>query len=302
MPFRSLSWCMLIIGIAAISFLFTNANHGWSAESQDEYMAGYIGAGAEKVGSDKCVMCHSDKIPASLFTHVALIDNNPENADYGFGCEGCHGPGGSHMGNAAGILDPKKMSVDGITDLCSKCHDELGSFERKSWLLSDHYLSDISCLGCHGGHSDNPKFLSNENKLDLCYSCHADKKAEFNMRAHHPVEESDSGCEMCHNPHSGNIDYQLNDDGDRLCFGCHADKEGPFIFNHDVSMASGGNGCLTCHFAHGSNADNLLRDPNRLCLQCHTDRGPKDHFIGSCWSTGCHTEIHGSNADPLFFK
>lgn len=297
MALRRNSWFILVGGAIILLIVTMLPVTGWS---QDDYLAEYIGTDADSVGSDACLMCHSDMTPTSLFTHATIIDNDPGNPDFGYGCEGCHGPGGSHMGDVAGILYPPSMSVDEVTDLCTKCHGNVRSFALNTWYLSEHYGNDLSCISCHGGHSDYDAFLVTEVSLDLCNSCHSEKRAEFNMRSHHPVDEGQLECLSCHNPHSGEFEYQLVADGDELCFECHADKQGPFIYDHPVSQANGGDGCTTCHFVHGSNTDNLLRFPNRLCLQCHTDRGPDTHDPGSCWTAGCHSEIHGTNGHPLF--
>jgi len=298
MPRRRMSWLVLLLSVAVVMAMTMDSA---VRSSEDEYMAGYTGADAELSGSDMCAMCHSDMVPTTLLAHAALIDTNTSNPDYGYGCEGCHGPGGNHMGDAAGILYPPMMTAEGVTELCTKCHSSLRSFDAGGWMLSEHYFADMSCLACHSGHSEFNYFLVQDSKLEICYSCHAEKYAEFNMRSHHPVEEGQLGCESCHNVHSGMYEGQLNNDGDMLCFECHTDKQGPFIYNHDVSMASGNDGCLTCHYVHGSNADNLLMLPHRVCQECHTDQRPADHFPGTCWSTNCHVDIHGSNTHPLFF-
>jgi predicted CXXCH cytochrome family protein len=71
-------------------------------------------------------------------------------------------------------------------------------------------------------------------------------------------------------------------------------------------------GCTTCHNPHGSiNAKLLTQRDVNLCLRCHAQApgssttqvfiGNIDHtgFIrmGACWSSGCHTAVHGSNVD-----
>jgi DmsE family decaheme c-type cytochrome len=264
-------------------------------------MADYTGADADMVGSDTCVMCHQDYVPGNVFSHQSILDNDPGSDYYGYGCEGCHGPGGNHMGDPAGIINPPMLDSEGITDLCSNCHDSLREYDYQEWTLSEHYYLDASCLECHGGHSDNDDFLQYETAEELCYTCHTEKRAEFSMRAHHPVEEGLMGCNSCHNPHSGMYDGQLIADGSELCYSCHGDKEGPFIYDHPAGMAAGGDGCMTCHFTHGSNSDSLLRLPHRVCQQCHTDKEPTTHHPGTCWSAGCHVEVHGSNSHPLFF-
>jgi hypothetical protein len=59
----------------------------------------------------------------------------------------------------------------------------------------------------------------------------------------------------------------------------------------------------------------VQRDMN-LCLKCHAQiQGPAvgagfyignvDHSgflrFGTCWTSGCHTSVHGSNTQPFFF-
>jgi DmsE family decaheme c-type cytochrome len=288
--------------IAVLTVLFLFITYGAAVRStEDDYLEGYTGADAELVGSESCLMCHSDYTPDNMFTHVSLIDGNPDNADYGYGCEGCHGPGGNHMGDVSGIINPPMLSNDDLTELCSKCHDDLRTYSEEDWFLGEHYLSDTTCLACHSGHSSNDDFLIDESVEELCYTCHSQARAEFSLRSHHPVDEEQMGCVSCHNPHSGRYEYLLVEEGDDLCFTCHADKEGPFVYDHPVSTAAGGDGCRTCHLVHGSNTDSLLRLPHRLCEQCHTEQTPENHFAGTCWSSGCHVDIHGSNSHPLFF-
>ncbi len=306
------------IGITAvILIMILAAGVGWSQEDDPaegieaeevgepvaelSYMDLYVGADADRTGTQACLMCHSAYRPGSAFTHVSYIELDPNNPDNGYSCEGCHGAGSKHMGNAAGIINPSMLDGDRLTDLCSKCHNDLRSFETQAWYMSEHYNADIFCLNCHSGHSENDYFLVNEDRLELCYTCHSEKRGEFNMRSHHPVGEDQMGCSDCHNPHSGYYESQLNTEGDELCFGCHGDKQGPFIYDHDMGMATGGDGCVTCHSVHGSNSDNLLKYPHNLCTQCHTDIVPSGHFPGTCWTSGCHSEIHGSNSHPLYF-
>jgi DmsE family decaheme c-type cytochrome len=296
----------IIVGSSIlILMVLLTAGIVWSQDAKKEvvpaYMDTYIGADADQVGSAKCLMCHPKRKPSNTFTHLALLDLDTNSPYYGFGCEGCHGPGGKHNGNKLGIINPNKLSPDEANQFCSKCHSDLRSYNYKSWLMSDHNAAGLDCLSCHGGHSENDKFLKEKDQTELCYSCHAEKRAEFSMRSHHPLKEGHITCDNCHNPHSGDNNNQLVAEGDELCFKCHGDKQGPFVFDHDLSPAMGGNGCLTCHFSHGGNADNLLRFPHRLCLQCHSDKTAEAHHPGTCWATGCHSQIHGSYTSELFF-
>jgi DmsE family decaheme c-type cytochrome len=129
---------------------------------------------------------------------------------------------------------------------------------------------------------------------------------------HHPVPEQKMNCAQCHDPHGSDIFKpagglamaRLNEN----CAQCHREQTRPFVFEHPALRE----GCTVCHSPHASVNQKLLiqRDVN-LCLRCHAQLqsavgqlyiGNIDHtaFIrmGTCWSAGCHTAIHGSNVDP----
>jgi predicted CXXCH cytochrome family protein len=98
---------------------------------------------------------------------------------------------------------------------------------------------------------------------------------------------------------------------DQSCAQCHRNQARPFVFQHDALRE----GCVVCHNPHGSINQKMLieSDPN-LCLRCHAQvQGPAvpsghvyigntDHtaflHMGTCWTAGCHTAVHGSNVDP----
>ena len=91
------------------------------------------------------------------------------------------------------------------------------------------------------------------------------------------------------------------------CAACHREQTRPFVFEHPALRE----GCTACHNPHGSiNAKLLIQRDVNLCLRCHAQvQGkPGDFYIGSvphtsyirmgtCWSAGCHTAVHGSNVD-----
>lgn len=278
----------------------------WSEDDktseQKTYFERYTGADAEKLGSETCLVCHDDKFPMKVQNHINLIDRDPDNSEFGFGCETCHGPGGMHNGDIDGILVPEKLTSKESADLCSKCHVKLGSYRKNAWLSSDHFYSDLDCFSCHQGHSTNRSFLIEKTITDTCIKCHLRQKLEFNQRSHHPVNDGLLSCSSCHNAMSGQFEHQLVNEGDELCFKCHADKQGPFIFDMGIGTDVGGDGCRSCHIPHGSSTDSLLKYPRRLCLDCHSEMTDNAHFPGTCWQDGCHAEVMGSNSDPLFFE
>ncbi|HTR42102.1 MAG TPA: cytochrome c3 family protein [Pseudomonadales bacterium] len=219
--------------------------------------------GAHYVGNKACADCHADivrKFPTSPHSRLH-IENAAVNGQGG--CESCHGPGSEHIrsgGSASLIINPGK----------------------------------------------NPA---------SCFQCHLDVESEFNLPQHHPVIEGHMNCVDCHDPHGGDI---FKPEGglamarqNQSCSQCHEAQTRPFVFEHEAMRE----GCTVCHNPHGSINEKMLidNDPN-LCMRCHAQvQGPNvplghiyigntDHTtflqVGTCWTSGCHTAVHGSNVDP----
>jgi DmsE family decaheme c-type cytochrome len=182
---------------------------------------------------------------------------------------------------------------------------------------SIHTQNNVSCISCHSPHMPQTKeFLLAKAQPELCYSCHLQQKAQFEMPFRHRVNEGLVQCSDCHNPHGtvGPKQVRTSAIQDAVCFTCHTDKQGPFVFEHEPVKIEG---CASCHIPHGGANVHMLRvsNVNLLCLQCHTNSlmngktgnapgTPSFHsqqtFFKSC--TLCHVQIHGSNFDPTFFK
>jgi predicted CXXCH cytochrome family protein len=219
--------------------------------------------GAHFVGNQACADCHSDIVrhfPASPHAHLVL-----QNADVpgGVGCESCHGPGSKHVqtGGTQFIINPHK-------------------------------------------------------EPETCFRCHLPTRGEFQLPQHHPVIEGRMNCAQCHDPHGGDI-LKPSNGGlamarmNENCAECHREQTRPFVFEHPAMRE----GCATCHNPHGSiNRMMLTQADNNLCLRCHAQvQGagvtPGEFYIGNsphaaymqmgtCWSAGCHTAVHGSDVDP----
>ena len=219
--------------------------------------------GASFVGNKTCADCHRSitrVFPTSAHARIQLEDTRAAGQT---GCESCHGPASLHVANGGG----------------------------------------------------RGKFIINPGKDPAaCFECHRQEQAEFQLPQHHPVPEKQMNCVQCHDPHGSDI---LRPAGglamarrNEACAQCHREQTRPFVFEHPALRE----GCTVCHNPHGSINDKLLvqRDLN-LCLRCHAQvQGPSvapgslyigniDHttFIrmGTCWSSGCHTAVHGSNVD-----
>ncbi|HSU53705.1 MAG TPA: cytochrome c3 family protein [Candidatus Dormibacteraeota bacterium] len=223
-------------------------------------------AGASYVGNKACYECHTNitrMFSASAHARVHLEDAKLVGQT---GCESCHGPGSKHI--------------------------EAG-----------------------GGRG---KFIVNPGKEpSVCFQCHLQTQAEFNLPQHHPVVEGRMNCLQCHDPHGSDI-FKPSGGGlamarrNESCGTCHREQTRPFVFEHEALRE----GCTTCHNPHGSINRKLLVEPDaNLCLKCHAQvqhQAAGEIYIGNvshtallrqgtCWSSGCHTAVHGSNVHPRMF-
>jgi len=265
---------------------------------------------ADFVGSETCATCHADiatKFGTNPHAKLALMHGGK-----GVTCESCHGPGKAHVesgGDATKIFRFDQASAQQVDATCLGCHAAAHpNFER-----SAHGEAGVGCTSCHSVHApavDARLLKAAEPKL--CYGCHTDIKPAFAQVSHHRVEEGLISCSDCHNPHGTLNDTLLNKSADQnaVCTKCHTETAGPFVYEHPPIKTEG---CLSCHYPHGSpNARLLTRNNvNSLCLQCHsasmnfTAPGtPSFHNQANQYQacTVCHVQIHGSNADSVFFK
>jgi len=216
--------------------------------------------GAHFVGDKTCAECHTNIcriFPSSAHARIRLEDPRAAGQT---GCEACHGPGSLHVATGGG----------------------------------------------------RGKAIVNPGKDPAaCFECHRTVEAEFHLPQHHPLIEQKMNCAQCHDPHGADIfkgaGGPLMARFNETCAACHREQTRPVVFEHPAMRE----GCTVCHNPHGSiNAKLLLQRDVNLCLRCHAqNQGPSaglyignvDHsaFIrmGACWSSGCHTAVHGSNVD-----
>jgi DmsE family decaheme c-type cytochrome len=259
--------------------------------------------GATYAGTDTCVVCHEEQATSyakTIHAHV-LGDERPENER---GCEGCHGPGAAHAeaGGGKGVGGLQAFGRDdpasGKSAACLRCH--AANVGRHDFLRGEHALSGVACTDCHGGHwGAGDAMLLRGGVPELCYGCHADVRAAFNLPERHGPGAAPPACGDCHEPHGTPNLASLREANDRRCLECHNDIAGPFVFEHAAVVSEG---CTGCHEPHGSvNRHLLTRQPvAMLCYQCHTVT-PRTHLqptYRDC--TRCHASIHGSNTDPRF--
>lgn len=207
-------------------------------------------------------------------------------------CVRCHGP------EMDMFFDPATTPVERMNRLCLSCHEE---GVRRHWRGSRHESAGLACVNCHQLHNERPRLLKADTQLEVCGTCHMDRRTDFLKPSHHPVPEGLIQCTDCHNPHGTTgprklIGATINE----TCYNCHAEKRGPFLWEHHPVRDD----CVNCHDPHGSvHRPLLLSRPPLLCQQCHLGSHSQQALVGagpdfriqgqSCLN--CHSRVHGSN-------
>ena len=264
-------------------------------------------SGATFVGTDTCATCHeevSKKFASNPHTKMADMPGNHT----GVTCENCHGAGSEHVaggGDVTKIFNPAKASAKDVDAKCLSCH----AGAHPDFLRSPHAKANVSCVSCHDIHGSKEETLLKAPQPQLCFQCHSDQRAQFDMPFHHKVNEGLVKCSDCHDVHGtfGNNNLKSTADQNMICTKCHAEVRGPFVYEHAAVKAEG---CMACHTPHGSQNPRLLNMPsvNALCNQCHspvsaaTVHGMNAGSAELAPCLDCHTFIHGSNLNAAFLK
>ncbi len=205
------------------------------------------------------------------------------------------------------------------TKSCVECHaeqtDHFASATHARLALTDEKVGDTGCEACHGPGSLHVKsggargtIVNPEQSPETCFQCHLDKRGEMHLPHAHPVLAGHMSCNSCHDPHKGDAvkGGAVNlATANETCTACHTEQAGPHIYGHNALRE----GCIACHNPHGSvNPKMLVARDDNLCLRCHLEVAGKGQIIvggedhasrlqrGTCWSAGCHEDVHGSNA------
>ncbi len=255
---------------------------------------------AAVAGMAECRACHTGACATFRASpHDVLGRTEPSDG----ACESCHGPGSFHVesgGVKAQILNPRNAPPPVAGAVCLSCHDRTAHVS--GWATSAHRRAGVGCVSCHES-AAHPKGRE-PSQMVSCGECHSDVAAEFRHPNRHRVPEGAMACTDCHNPHeSGRILHDKELKLDR-CVECHAEKRGPFVYEHNADRVDG---CVACHLPHGSINRRLLthREVRMQCLQCHSNVLPfHDQTPGSEFRNclACHSEIHGSHIDELYFR
>jgi DmsE family decaheme c-type cytochrome len=296
---------MFLLGAGILWSTALGAAQAPAAKTSDAPSTG--AAHADFVGTDTCATCHeevSKKFASNPHNKMALMPGNHS----GVTCENCHGAGSEHVaggGDVTKIFNPAKASAKEVDTKCLSCH----AGAHPDFLRSPHAKANVSCISCHNIHGSKEDALLKAPQPTLCFQCHADTRAAFNMPFHHQVNEGLVKCSDCHDVHGtfGNSNLKSAADQSAVCTKCHTDVRGPFVYEHTPVKAEG---CTSCHSPHGSQNARLLNMPsiNTLCNQCHSKvangtihgQGAGSDDLEPC--TTCHTYIHGSNFNVAFLR
>ena len=118
----------------------------------------------------------------------------------GVECEGCHGPGGDHVGG------PSKTNIqkDTTKEMCGSCHfrDSGHRIAASGGLIKHHEQYDelvnsphefMECGQCHDPHKSTKYELGGVTEGADCIKCHGDVEIKVAGMADH-------SCESCHMP------------------------------------------------------------------------------------------------------
>lgn len=259
------------------------------------------------VGSAQCMTCHEDTVVSFKKTRHFQLEKTEK------GCESCHGPGSEHADtmDASKIRSFKKLTPLKTASACLDCHKQDTHSNR---LFDSHSRNGVSCTSCHSVHAAAAGTRATSKPTnELCQTCHASQRAQFNRPFGHKLEQAAMDCVSCHAPHGSNTRAQTvaSHSNQTSCLSCHSDKRGPFAFEH---MPVKVGGCVSCHEPHGSSNPRMLvrSEVRQVCLECHTNSTaalgrtpPAFHDLRSdryqnC--TICHTKVHGSHTSPALLR
>lgn len=259
-----------------------------SEPSSVSWQAPAEGRAEDYVGAEVCGACHADQ--ARQFAKTVHAGAAVAGAQFGTGCESCHGPGRAHIegvgqaGNDPSRIEAAKRLIYGFhgkpaenAARCLACHDT--SKNQDVFNRSEHKLQGISCEQCHAAH-----LLERTQNRESVGPVPA--QAQFFSRPALTEENRWLNQSL------------LRKTQPDLCFSCHATIQAQFALPAHHRVTEGLMKCTDCHNPHGTLSRPLLKKTSfEACVSCHVEkRGPYvfEHAavkVEGC--VACHSP-HGS--------
>ena len=293
------------------------------AASADDYAKG---------DPQTCLGCHSGDahIQAFLKSSPMAVKGDSRTPMGQGGCESCHGPSAAHVASRmkGGDGEPgivfkgaHASPVAARNEVCQGCHE--GGM-LINWQGSQMERAGVACTDCHTVHAAEDPVRVKKTQAEVCFTCHAEQRADSYKYSHHPVREGLVACSDCHNPMGSPGPHELKEFSvNETCYNCHADKRGPMLWEHQPVRED----CTNCHTPHGSSEARLFKEPmGFMCSSCHSAVanssggafGGAHALPGNLQGTAifnsalgnqrlclnCHSQIHGSNSPngAYFFR
>ena len=198
-----------------------------------------------------CAECHSTNLEVGY--DLATDRFNTTWFEVSVGCEACHGPGSTHIGQAKTNFDDNfglLVDLDDRSDAAWVMNQETGIAERSK--PATNQQQPESCGRCHSRRSvitdsyEYGKPLLDTHRLALLDEglYHADGRILDEVYVYGSFVQSKMyragvTCSDCHNPHSGNL--QTGPDPNDVCAQCHLPTK--FATTEHTPV----NDCVSCH-------------------------------------------------------
>ncbi|MFQ6609230.1 MAG: T9SS type A sorting domain-containing protein [Fidelibacterota bacterium] len=283
-------------------------------------------AGSSRSFEKGCVGCHFTYTDVSQTTDGEWVADAPDASDADLGnttydidgdgvsdlintsCERCHGSGGGHFGDPAGIVNPEDLTAQQANDLCGFCHSRGKSFPNETFSFpyndelgedwdvgdawGDYYINHGGFWG--DGQLEGEKQTSVKHHQQY-YDFYESSKPTF---VYHEVR-----CFECHDVHNDvkhNIRSEIDEDGlliatdndnNTLCLACHSThgyfeditKEMVADYENNIDQIGA---VVSQHTHHPYDPEN---GPSR-CSKCHNPKVAK---------SAVPYDIHSHTFEPI---
>jgi hypothetical protein len=215
-----------------------------------------------------CIRCHTThgvprKGPSGYDSQVA---------EFGIGCEACHGPGHRHVtrmkdrvvaaDDDLAIINPSRLSHQRASQICGQCHSV--------WYITTGEHIDFLQNGFRYRPGDDlAKARLHDFDADDGYRFWSDGMARVSATEYNGLRESacykqgKMSCLSCHQMHQADDDsrpsaewandqLQVEATGNRACVQCHQEYQDQTVLTAHThhAPASSGSNCVNCHMPH----------------------------------------------------